>query len=326
MAERLVSIVVNNYNYGRFLGAAIDSALAQDYPHVEVIVVDDGSTDESRTVIARYGRRIRAMLKPNGGQGSAFNAGFAFSHGEVVNFLDADDMLHPDAARHALTAFDDPSVSQRLAPLDMIDAEGNRTGRIFPDHPLPSGDLRARTLAFGPWAYQVVPTSGNFWARWYLEKVLPIPPEFTVGGDEFLSSVAALYGLLASDSRPVGCYRGHGGNVYWRDRIGVEDVADDSFYFERITGLIEHHANRLGLPVEPQAWIRRDWRQQVRRVVLHRSGRRPEPPVSAHVLGAVWNDQTRVYKKAALMPAVAAMLALPPRPSVALGLRLLARR
>jgi len=70
-----VSIIIDNYNYGRFLGEAIDSALAQTYPHVEVIVVDDGSTDNSREVIAKYGDRIIPVLKENGGQASAFNAG-----------------------------------------------------------------------------------------------------------------------------------------------------------------------------------------------------------------------------------------------------------
>ena len=92
----LISIVVINYNYARFLRAAVDSALAQTFPNIEVIAVDDGSTDESRDVIESYGNRISSVFKPNGGQGSAFNAGFAASRGEVVIFLDADDALHAD--------------------------------------------------------------------------------------------------------------------------------------------------------------------------------------------------------------------------------------
>lgn len=327
MADPLVSVIVNNYNYGRFLSAAIDSALAQDWPDTEVVVVDDGSTDGSRDIIARYGGRIRIVLKTNGGQGSAFNAGFGVSRGEVVNFLDADDMLKPDAARRAVAAFADPAICQLLAPLELVSVDGRPMGGTFPNHMLPSGNLSRRTLAFGPWAYQVVPTSGNFWARWYLERVLPMPAEqFRIGGDEYLSAIAALYGRLASTPDPVGCYRGHGANAYWRSRIGVEDVADDAFYFERITALIRDHAQRLGLKAETELWLRRDWRQQVRRVVLHRSGRRPERPDPRHVLGAAWRDQTRPSRKALLIPAIAALLALPPQPSVTFGLRLLARR
>ena len=78
----LVTVLINNYNYGRFLREAIDSALNQTYGNVEVVVVDDGSTDESRDIIDGYAGRIVSVLKKNGGQGSAFNAGIAASRGE----------------------------------------------------------------------------------------------------------------------------------------------------------------------------------------------------------------------------------------------------
>src|SRR5215213_900396 len=94
--EPLVSVIIDNYNYGRFLREAIDSALGQTYPRVEVIVVDDGSTDDSRAVIAAYGDRVVPVLKENGGQASAFNAGFAASRGELICFLDADDTFMPE--------------------------------------------------------------------------------------------------------------------------------------------------------------------------------------------------------------------------------------
>src|SRR4051812_24563460 len=98
----LVSVLISNHNYGRYLGEAIDSALAQTYPRVEVIVVDDGSTDDSREVIARYGERVVPVLKANGGQASAWNAGFAVSRGEVVCMLDADDVFAPDKVDRVL--------------------------------------------------------------------------------------------------------------------------------------------------------------------------------------------------------------------------------
>src|SRR5579862_7959674 len=107
MTNGLASIIINNYNYGRFLPEAIDSALQQTYPHTEVIVVDDGSTDRSREIIAAYGDRIIPVLKENGGQTSAVNSGFAASHGDVVLFLDADDALEPSAVEQAVRALDD---------------------------------------------------------------------------------------------------------------------------------------------------------------------------------------------------------------------------
>ena len=96
--ERLrASVIINNYNYARFLRAAIDSALSQTYQNCEVVVVDDGSTDNSRDVIESYDRRVKAVYKCNGGQGSALNAGFEASSGDLIIFLDADDVLLPCA-------------------------------------------------------------------------------------------------------------------------------------------------------------------------------------------------------------------------------------
>jgi glycosyltransferase involved in cell wall biosynthesis len=95
----LVSVIVGNYNYAAYVGEAIESVLAQTHPRVEVIVVDDGSTDGSRAVIERYGDRVRALFKPNAGQGSVYNAGFRMAQGELVLFLDSDDVLLPTAER-----------------------------------------------------------------------------------------------------------------------------------------------------------------------------------------------------------------------------------
>lgn len=89
-----VSIIVLNYNYGRFLTAAIDSALNQDHPLCEVIVVDDGSTDNSRAVIGRYGDRIQSVLRAtNDGQISALSSAWPLARHPIVIFLDADDVL-----------------------------------------------------------------------------------------------------------------------------------------------------------------------------------------------------------------------------------------
>jgi glycosyltransferase involved in cell wall biosynthesis len=326
MAE--VSIIINNHNYCRYLGDAIDSALAQDFPATEVIVVDDGSTDDSAKVIEGYGSRIHAVFQDNGGQGSAFNAGFAASYGDVIAFLDADDRLLPDAARRAVAALADPAIVQWLTPLAMIDSDGRPLGQTFPRRRLPSGDLRQLVLSYGPWAYQVTPTTGNFWSRAYLAQVLPLPADqFRIGGDEYLSALAPLYGRLASTERPAGCYRVHGANAYWRRTLSVDDVAEDCFYFDRIATLLAEHAARLGLAAEPERWAYRDWRQQLRQVLLSRTGRRTAPPgrLTARLVNAALADQTHPLRKAVLLPLLVTVAALPVGAATALGLRLLAR-
>jgi glycosyltransferase involved in cell wall biosynthesis len=91
-----VSVIIPNYNYGRYIAEAIDSVFAQTLPPHEVIVVDDGSTDNSPEVLASYGDRITVLLQQNQGVGAARNAGAAASTGDLLAFLDADDKWLPE--------------------------------------------------------------------------------------------------------------------------------------------------------------------------------------------------------------------------------------
>lgn len=95
MQRPLVSVVIPNYNYARYLSEAIDSVLAQTYPKIEVIVVDDGSTDESIPKLRQYGSRIQYIQQKNQGVAAARNRGIHQSVGELIAFLDADDYWLP---------------------------------------------------------------------------------------------------------------------------------------------------------------------------------------------------------------------------------------
>lgn len=142
-----VSIIISNYNYARFLRRAVGSALEQDYDNVEVIVVDDASTDNSAEVIASYGSSIKACLKEaNGGHGGAFNTGFAASSGEIVLFLDADDYLYPNAVSEIVNAWEDDTVQVQFR-LHLVD-EDQQVKDIFPPSELPfdSGDVTSKLL------------------------------------------------------------------------------------------------------------------------------------------------------------------------------------
>lgn len=95
MARTLISIVIPCYNAARYVGDAIRSALAQTYRPVEVVVVDDGSTDASLNVIRSFGSDIRYTTGPNRGAPAARNSGVELARGELIQFLDADDLLNP---------------------------------------------------------------------------------------------------------------------------------------------------------------------------------------------------------------------------------------
>ena len=90
-----VSLIVATFNHGRFLAEALDSAIAQTLKGVEIVVVDDGSTDDTPSVLARYAGRIRVIRQPNRGLAAARNTGLAAARGTYVSFLDADDVLMP---------------------------------------------------------------------------------------------------------------------------------------------------------------------------------------------------------------------------------------
>jgi glycosyltransferase involved in cell wall biosynthesis len=126
--EPLVSIVIPCFNQGRFLGEAIDSALAQTHPNIEVIVVNDGSTDDTRSVAgARVG--VRHIEQRNQGAPVARNTGFADSRGEFVIFLDADDRLLPDAVTLAIQSLAaHPGWSFVTGHVRLISEDGSSAG------------------------------------------------------------------------------------------------------------------------------------------------------------------------------------------------------
>ncbi|MBE7186214.1 MAG: glycosyltransferase family 2 protein, partial [Methylobacterium mesophilicum] len=106
----LISIIVTNHNYARFLGQCLDSVMAQTYAAVECIVVDDGSTDESRDVIGRY-PAVKAIFQANVGQAIAAKNGLRHATGDVVLFLDSDDFLFADACKEVARNWTDGLVA-----------------------------------------------------------------------------------------------------------------------------------------------------------------------------------------------------------------------
>jgi hypothetical protein len=255
-AGPLVSIVVNNFNYARFLGQCISSALSQSYPGTEVVVVDDASTDGSRDVIRGFGERVNAVLQDrNRGQGAAFNAGAAATHGDVVVFLDADDYLHPYAVE-AIAAAWKPGLSKLQYRLDLVDAEGRRRG-LMPavEVRFDDGDVVPRLLHQG--RYQTTVTSGNAFARSALDKVLPVPEgSFRISADGYLVAMVPFHGPVASLERVLGAYRLHGGNAWAHggaeDRASVgEHLRVSLAHDEARHAVIRTKAGEVGLAMAP---------------------------------------------------------------------------
>jgi len=105
MSLPLISCIVAVFNGERYLKEALNSILAQTYRPLEILVVDDGSTDQTPQEVAKYGEEVRYFWQPNAGPASARNLGLTKALGEFITFLDADDLLHPEKFQRQIICF-----------------------------------------------------------------------------------------------------------------------------------------------------------------------------------------------------------------------------
>jgi len=268
MHRRFISIIISSYNYEDYLPTAIDSALDQTYPHVEVIVVDDGSSDGSLRVIEGYGNQITPIIKENGGQASVFNAGFAVSQGDVIHFLDSDDALLPTAMKQIAAVFEDEDIAKVHWPLIEIDRLGKETGRIVPAWgTLSRGDLRDRALTDGPGNYVWPPTSGNAFKRYFIEQVLPMPERmYRTFPDYFLCSFAQLFGKIEAIDEPQGYYRLHDANHSHQGRIDqrIDGEVEKLDYCYRVAST---HRSWGNTAIDIAAWRDRSWKHELQNMI-----------------------------------------------------------
>lgn len=203
-----LSIVIDSRNHAPFVARAIDSALEQTVSDlVEVIVVDDGSTDDSMAVIAPYADRVTLLAKTAGGQASVYNAGFARARGTLVLFLEADDWLYPEAVAEILAAWV-PGVSKVQFPLDLVDVAGDPRHRQVP-RTMQDG-AEAEQLMRGWGAYGSPPGSGNAYHREFLRQVMPLDEAiWRNAADSVPVLLAPAFGRVVSLPQALGVYRVH---------------------------------------------------------------------------------------------------------------------
>ena len=215
----LVSVLMGNYNYGRYIDEALDSVLRQTYSNFEVIVCDDGSTDDSREVVARYSNRdprIRMVVKENGGLASALNAAYAASRGEIICLLDADDVFLPSKLERVVGAFKKHGRGgvciHRLIRMD-------KDGHTF-SYPRPmilnEGWVGPQALRGGAHVKYFPPTSGLSFRRPITDLLFPAYPASAEAWTDtwlqlrsFFTEILAVNGALAK-------FRIHGENIWSR--------------------------------------------------------------------------------------------------------------
>lgn len=208
---RKLSVVIPNYNYESYIADAIESALNIDWPNVEVIVVDDGSTDNSKAVIERYSRRIRSIYQPNQGQVGACNTGFAASTGEMVLFLDSDDFVDPAVAKEADAVWTD-DISKVQFQMRCVSGDGTPLGSYLPQYHVVPTAQQVRAWVTTTSAYPTPPGSGNIYSRKYLQKIFPLDHSGGRAADSCCIAAAPFLGDVITVPKPLVSYRIHGKN------------------------------------------------------------------------------------------------------------------
>ncbi|MBI4057285.1 MAG: glycosyltransferase family 2 protein [Elusimicrobia bacterium] len=210
----LVSVIINNFNYGRFLGQAIRSVLNQDYPaeSIELIVVDDGSTDDSPAVIESFGKSLRAVFQEHQGQAMALNRGLEIARGGMVCFLDSDDWWHREKIEQVMGRF---SQDRSLGMVQHRMQEVNQEGKPRP-HPFPTVSPTYHLADFLKGKTFFTGTSGLSFTAEAIRKLLPIPAELFFCADEYLYTHILFVASVGNLDEVLGFRRVHGQNQYAR--------------------------------------------------------------------------------------------------------------
>jgi glycosyltransferase involved in cell wall biosynthesis len=292
-----LSILINNYNYAKYVGSAIDSALAVDWPDKEVIVADDGSTDSSREVILAYGATIVPLFLSNGGQNSACNAAFDRSTGDIIIFLDSDDVLFPSIAKTLRSAWYD-GVSKVQWSLVIVDETLTPLGGCFPTYwrkPTPEA-VKQMLKRTGHYPFLL----GGAWARSFLSQVFPLPvregPPRSGGcqgdyrvpnADHYLSKLAPFFGdvLCISHRDPQQAYRMHSRNSHFEGGT-LEHYPDIIMEQLECARQVNDLLAGLNIPHEPIDAERGEYFMKLR-LVCHRMHLN-YPLRSSSLFGSLW--------------------------------------
>jgi glycosyltransferase involved in cell wall biosynthesis len=213
MLTPTISVLIDTFNYGQYVEEAIDSALQQDISanEREILVVDDGSTDDTAERVRRFGNAVTYFRKPNGGQASAFNFGLKHAAGKYIAFLDADDYWLTGKLSRTLEAFENnPGAGMVYHAY----CEWNASKGLFRDGRLPlvSGFLPAEPDDL--LKYVLYPTSFLSFRRSVIDLLLPVPDELTIQADAFLSALAVFVAPIIAIPERLAVYRIHSTNLF----------------------------------------------------------------------------------------------------------------
>ncbi|MGZ7445997.1 glycosyltransferase family 2 protein [Paenibacillus sp. TH7-28] len=209
-----ISVMISNYNYASYLPEAIESVLSQTYQNFELIIVDDGSLDNSKEIILKYKEnypdKIKAVLKENGGQASAFNAAFELTTGSIISFLDADDYWYSEK----LSVISEYHKSYNAIQHNLL--INNQSKFTYLEDKVCKQKRLLEMYGF----MGTIPTSGLSFYKDDIKDFFPIPRDsYKICADLYLKIMYLNKGDIFSIDQPLGCYRSHNSNNWFNSQF-----------------------------------------------------------------------------------------------------------
>lgn len=249
--QPLVSVLISNFNYERYIRSAVQSVVAQTYDNIEVVLCDDGSTDGSLHALKQFREhsQVRILHQRNLGQAAALNRAYEASSGEIICLLDSDDEFVTDKVSTVVEAMTSSNHGFLVHALEVIDASGHPTGaRMRPD-PQEQGWILPQVVNRGG-RWRSAPTSALCMRREVATRIFPIPEKpFRTEADAFIYTLAPMLTTVLVSDQSLARYRGHGANnTAWAASLNPTSISRSLDAMRRINETVNARAVALGLP------------------------------------------------------------------------------
>jgi glycosyltransferase involved in cell wall biosynthesis len=296
--KKVVSIIIDTYNQGLFIEKAIESVINQNFPSkdMEIIVVDDGSSDDTYEIVKKYKDKIKYIYKENKGQASALNVGFENSNGEYLILLDADDYFREDKVLKVVEEFEKyEEVGFVGNGFKMVDEKGEEIDakKIWrPDYP-EFHSLKVNKENIYLFFSTFTITSATSLRKNSWKNLFPLSENSKIGGDMCLNLAKLFCGNMSFLKEELTYYRIHGKNLW-----GTKDKDKLPLHIEAMENAISYFKKIAENKIDPYVFkkILKFWEISIKEKILNREKRGPLIHIEFERFKLYYQDGSSLYK------------------------------